>query len=154
MLKNLIARNKAAQALGIEIDGRRHWLSDGWPDTIPISALAKWQFPDNAAEQQALIATVISDIDAGKLPKHFAETDHYTADNPPLGAGDFVPWLITFGFNPCPHVQAWFEATEPRPFINDNGEARLPIEWLIKNDENLRELTEEERRKLERLTTM
>lgn len=69
MFNDLHARNKAAESLGIEIDGRRHWLSDGWPQTIPVSTLAKWQFPDDRAAQDALIQAVKLAAEAGELKK-------------------------------------------------------------------------------------
>jgi hypothetical protein len=92
MLKDQIARNKAAEALGLPSDNIGHWLSNNWPETIPVSTLLIWQFPDDTSIQTAIQKDIRIKIEAGEIPKRY--TDHYlVAAIPPLAADDFVQYL-------------------------------------------------------------
>lgn len=109
--KDSKTRNQAAQALGIQIDGRRHAFSDGWPELLPITTIAQWQFPDDAETEQEWKELVKLAVRAGKLPKRYIEPNYMAADNPPLCASDVLWFLTEQGINPCCHVTAWIKAS-------------------------------------------
>lgn len=140
MLKDVIARNKAAEALGITIGVSRHWLSDGWPETISIKTLAKWQYPDDIASQDALIRTVKGLVASGRLPRRYVEPDYFAADNPPLSPWDVDDWFKRQNVEPCEHIKAWIDAAQPATEQKPNKQL---IEWLNKAPAERGEFTDD-----------
>jgi hypothetical protein len=140
MLKDVIARNKAAEALGITIGVSRHWLSDGWPETISIKTLAKWQYPNDIASQDALIRTVKGLVASGRLPRRYVEPDYFAADNPPLSPWDVDDWFKRQNVEPCEHIKAWIDAAQPATEQKPNKQL---IEWLNKAPAERGEFTDD-----------